>query len=467
MADLQSLSTKQKALKLNLDHSIYGTFAEIGAGQEVARFFFKAGGASGTVAKSISAYDMAFSDAIYGREQSGRYVCKSRLIKMLNYEYDLLLERLQESRGDKSKFFSFANTVAATSFSYRKDAHGWLGIRFQTHSGGPCSDIILHVDMLDNQNQFQQEALGIIGVNLVYGAYFHHEKPEQILGCLTENLGEGRVSINMIQFNGPAFAGVDNRIMNLELVKRKYCDAIMFNEFGEVVLARDLLYKKNVQVVRGSFRPPTLVNLDIIKCGLANYAEAIGTKEDEIFSIAEITMKNLNHVGFDSKDFLARVDLLAALGQRVLISNFAQYYKLTDYFHHQNTKSVALILGGVNFKQIFDEAYYESDGGIFAALGQLFKENHRLYVYPYKEQESGESIDIFNLSIPPTLKHLYQYLIDSKQLLPIENYDDSILHIYSRKVLNMIQTGEEGWEGMVPKKVSEIIKSKKLFGCGG
>ncbi len=460
-----TLSTKQKALRLNLDRSIYGTFAEIGAGQEVARYFFKAGGASGTVAKSISAYDMVFSDEIYGRETSGRYVCESRLKKMLDHEYDLLVERLGPTIGKDTTFFALANTVATSSFVRAgTEGHGWMGIRFQVNPGERCNDIYFHITLLDNQASFQQEALGICGVNLVFGSFFYYKQPEELLTALTDNLGQGRISIDMIRFSGPAFEHVDNRILNLDLVKRGYCDAIMFNENGQVVLPRDQLYKKNIMVVRGSFRPPTKVNTDIMQTGYQAFQKNIGKKE-EITQIAEITINNLNNVGFNNEDFLARVDLTCSLGSKVLISNFPQFYKLSNYFSKLKAKNIALVLGGVNFKQIFDPDYNEADGGIFVALGQLFRDTLKVYVYPYKDTENGEQIDIFNLKVPDELFHLYQHLIHTKRLLPIENSDENILHIYSRKVLSMIQKGEPGWEEMVPETVAELIKKNKFFGC--
>ncbi len=459
------LSTKQKALKLNLDRALYGTLAEIGAGQEVAGNFFKAGGASGTVAKSISAYDMTFSDSIYGKEQSGRYVSQTRLEKMLDHEYDLLIERLGESRGSNTRFFAFANTVAAKSYGVSgKPCHGWLGLRFQTKLGGPSNDIIMHVNMEDSQNLFQQEALGILGINLIYNAFLNFEKPDLLLNSLMENLNPGRISINMIKFKGPAFEKVDNRVLNLELVKKGFCNAVMFNEKGEVILAHDLIYKKNIQVVRGSFRPPTLINQDLIRTGKKNLAKDLGVEESEISSFAEITMKNLHNVGFDSRDFLSRVDLITSLGSKVLISNFPQYYKLTNYFSRLRARSISLVLGGYNFKQIFDEEYNEGEGGIFSALGQLFKDNVRIYVYPYKEDSESKAIDLYNLDIPEKLAHLYKHLTQSKKLIPIEDYDERILDVYSSKVLKMIQNNESGWEEMVPQEVWFLIKENKLFG---
>jgi hypothetical protein len=465
----QNLSTKQKALSINLDSSKYGTFAEIGAGQEVARCFFQVGGASRTVAKSISAYDMIFSDEIYGREDSGRYVCESRVKKMFDYEYRLLEQRLSEKRGSDTSFFAFANTVATKSYGTKKnDAHGWMGVKFQTKPHERPSEAILHLNMLDSQNQFQQEALGMIGVNLLYACFNCTGDPKDFLESIFENLGIDRISIDMIKVNGPCFKNFENRLLNLELVKRGFCDAILFGENGEVLLPRENFYKKNILVVRGSYRPPTLVNQDILKTGEDTFLSDLKADDknstEEVFSVAEITTNNLNHVNFDGQDFLARVDLLAGVGQRVLVSNFAQFYKLNDYFSTLKAKSVALVLGGVNFKQLFEEDYYQGEIDIFGALGELFRNNLRVYVYPYKNSENDESIDLSNLEIPSSLKYLYEHLIHNRYLKAIENYDESILHIYSRKVLNLIQEGDRSWEQMVPEKVKKHILKKKLFG---
>lgn len=457
------LSTQQKALKINLDRNKYGTFAEIGAGQEVARHFFQAGGASGTVAKSMSAYDMVFSDEIYGKEESGRYVCRSRLLRMLDYEFDLLNERLAKTKGDECSFFSLANTVATKSYGASKNnAHGWIGVKFQSKPKAKPSQIIMHLNLLDSQGNFQQEALGIVGVNLLERAFYHSDNIQEFLKGLTHNLSPGRVQIDMVKFSGPDFKNVDNRLINLELVKMDYCDAILFGTKGEILLPREELYKKNILVVRGSFRPPTLVNEDIIATGKASFQESL--EEDEsIYSIAEITVNNLTQ-NFDNEDFAARVDLLTALGQRVLITNFPQFYKLTNYFNSQKAKNIALALGGVNFKQIFDEKYNQADGGLFVALGQLFTKNLKVLVYPYKEDEKSKSIDLKNLEIAPKLTHLYQHLIDNKQLISINNYNEKVLHIYSRKVLELIRKKDDSWKDMVSKKVQTIIEDKKLFG---
>lgn len=461
---MKAISTSYKALQVNLESPMYGTFAEIGAGQEVARFFFQVGGASQTIAKSISAYDMTFSDSIYGKEESKRYVCYSRLSKMLDYEYNLIQERLGGVRGDKTRFFVLADTVATKSYFSNSDGHGWMGVKFQDAPKGNIHEISVHLRLLDNTPLAQQEALGIFGVNLVHAATFHYQDAYKLLENLMDNLGVGRVELNMITLEGKAFENVDLRLLNLELVKKGLTNAVLFDENGEVVLAADVLYKKVIQVVRGSYRPPTLVNVDMIQVAKAKFAQDLKRKPDEITSICEITMNNLGTAsGFDSKDFLARVDLLASLKQRVLISNFPQYYKLVNYFIDLKAINIALILGGYNFKQIFDPQYHKESGGVFAALGALFKENVRVYVYPYKDESTGASVGIDNLEVEPHVTHLLNFLQQNSSLASLYNFNRNYMHIYSRRVLTMIEEGKSGWEEMVPEVVASKIKEKKFF----
>lgn len=462
---LEALSLRQKALKINLAKRFYGTFAEIGAGQEVARYFFQAGGASGSIAKTISAYDMTFSDHIYGKESGNRYVCESRLLKMLDKEYSLLDERLADTRGKDHQFFAFANTVAALNFTKTNESHGWLGVRFQHVPGSETSEVLIHVRMLDNQNILQQDALGIIGVNLVYACLFLQRDSEGFINSLMDHLDTSRIEVNFIRFGGKVFENVDNRLMNLHLLKQGMTHAIMFDEQGHVVLPSDILYKKDVLVVRGSFRPPTLVSFDMIKSGLSDFAKNIGKKESEVVAISEITISTLKSEAGDvtKEDFLARVDLLCALGQKTLITNYPQYYKLTNYFAKLNVPNLGLVLGIYNFQQVFTEEYSSVEGGILSALGQLFRDNVKVYIYPYKS-EKGMLESLENLNVPAATKHVYEHLKANGKIVDIQSPSKDLLHIYSSKVLHMIVNNEPGWEAMVPPSVAKTINEKCLFG---
>lgn len=455
---------KQKALKINLDESIYGTFAEIGAGQEVAAMFFKAGAASGTVAKSISAYDMTFSDSIYGKEESGRYVCQSRVEKMIAYEYDLLIERLDDDNPDR-KFFAFANTVVARNYQGTNSPNGWLGLRFRTKGQEQPSEVVLHVNMHDKTNIAQARSLGVLGTNMIYACYHSRSNISDFLDELMDNLNRSSIEIDMIETKGPAFEHFDNRLLNLELIVKSFTDAVMFDENGHVRLAKDELYKKNIILTRGSYRPPTNVNKNILETGLSNFSKDIGEKANSIISLAEITINHLKEDGeITSEDFLARVDLLNSLKQKVLITNMPQFFTLTRYVSCFKPQHIGLVFGVYNFMQIFDDNYNKLDGGMLEAMGHLFRKNVQVYLCPYKEDEGGELVDLHNVSPAEDKKFLLEYIKNSGQVKNLEGIDESLLHIYSRKVLQMIRNSEKGWEEFVPKEIAKTINEKCLFG---
>jgi hypothetical protein len=460
----EKLDTNQKALQINLDAKKYGTFAEIGAGQEVARCFFHVGGASGTVAKTISAYDMRVSDAIYG--PSDRYVSRNRLAAMLDYEFNLILERLNATRGDRSTFFVFADTVATHSFSRQEDGHGWMGIRFQPEPRAEPSEIIIHVRMLDKVHAREQEALGVIGVNLVYGAFYHAKHPEVLIGSLLDNLTRERIEVDMIKFSGPCFAGMDNRLMSLQLVQQSLTDAAMFTADGEVVQPSEVLYKKAVLVERGSFRPITNTTLDLLERAQEQFLAEPGMQEEQPVVLMEMTLHNLLAEGaVDHKDFLARVDILRALGKTVLISNYARYYKLVAYLSRYTHKSIGIALGVPSLKEIFDEKFYtDLEGGLLESLGRLFKSTVRFYVYPWRDPVTGKVTTAENLTVSPHLRHLYAHLVENRFVVSIQKHNVDYLPIFSRDVLARIQTYDPSWETMVPPPIVEIIKRNKLFG---
>lgn len=457
------LDTHQKALAINLDGRRYGTFAEIGAGQEVVRWFFRVGGAAGTIAKSMSAYDMAVSDAIYGRTE--RYVCRPRLEAMLTHEHALNLERLRDARGDTTAFFAFADTVSAKSYRGSNECHGWMGVRFQAHPRDQDNQIILHVRMRDGENALQQEALGIVGVNLLYGAFFMHHDPEKLLESLLDNLSTDRIEIDMIEFSGIEFRHVDNRIMSLKLVQLGLSGAAMFGPNGDVLQPSEVLYKKPVLVERGSFRPVTNVNLDMLRCAREEFSSALGAGT-EVVELMEITMKNLMSDGnLDLRDFLARAEVLAAAGKTVLISDYFEYYRLANYLRRYTHKPVAITLGAASVLDLFDEKYYtDLEGGILESFGRLFKNDTRLYVYPYRDPKTGELYTIENLEVAKELRKLYGYLVDRGCIQPLTGYDPSLLHIFSRDVARRIQSGEPGWEQDVPPEIADVIQRRGFFG---
>ncbi len=460
----QLLDTDQKALEINLDPCIYGTFAEIGAGQEVARHFFRVGAAAGTIAKTMSAYDKTYSDKIYGPEPSGRYVCESRLYKMLDHEYDLMLTRLQNERPDNN-FFVFADTVSAINYQRTIKGDGWLGIRFQLQPDGEPNDLVLHVRMLDNDNRLQQQAIGVLGVNLIYACYRFHNDPEIMLESLIDSL-RGRVKVDMVRLTGPDFEHVDNRLLSLILVKHGLTDVAMFGPDGSSVHASEFLYKKSVMIVRGSFRPPTHVNLDMLNGCFQQFREEESVDPRKSFLLTEITLDNLRGEGeLDEKDFLDRATLLNALGQTVVVSNCREYHGLVNYLADFKVFNIGMVIGVRELLDLITTKFYENtDGRLLAAFGELFTRNVRFYVYPAMQEGSAELMQAENVPIPEGVKFLYRHLLDNRQIVDVEKYNADILHIFSKQVLQMIQNGETGWEGMVPAKVAGLIKEQCLFG---
>jgi len=460
----QLLETEQKALEINLDDSIYGTFAEIGAGQEVARYFFQVGAAAGTIAKTMSAYDKVYSDQIYGREASGRYVCESRLYKMLDHEYNLMQTRLQNQRPN-ANFFVFADTVSAINFQKTIQGNGWLGLRFQLKPDAEPNDLVLHVHMLDNDNQVQQQAIGILGVNLIYAVYRFHDQPEVMIQSLLDSL-RGRIKVDMIRMTGPDFKHVDNRLLSLYLVKNGLTDVTMFDPEGQTIHASEFLYKKNVMVVRGSFRPPTLVNMDMIRSGFQQFINEKEIDPERSHLLTEITLDNLKSEGeIDEKDFLDRADLLKELNQYVIISNCEQHQRLIRYLANYKVQKLGLVLGVQILLDLINDKYYQNlDGRLLAAFGELFTRNVKIYVYPALQEGSEELMTAQNMPLPEGVSFLLQHLVNSKQIVDITGFNHDILHIFSKQVRQMLRDGDPEWEDMVPKKVSDLVKDKYLFG---
>jgi hypothetical protein len=459
------VDTHSKALKINLDPRWYGTFAEIGAGQEVVRWFFRVGGAAGTIAKSMSAYDMKVSDAIYGRAE--RYVSRGRLQAMLDREFDLDVERLGLERGDSTSFFAFADTVVAQSFHGGNECHGWMGIKFQSRVHDEPSQIVMHVRMLDAEASLQQEALGIVGVNLCYGAFFLNHVPEELVESLLDKLTTGRIEIDMLEFRGIEFRNVDNRVMALKLVQLGLSGAAMFGPNREVLQPSDMLHNKAVLVERGSFRPTTHVNLDMLECALAKFKEDAAVADKPILPLMELTMRNLLAGGtdVDRRDFLARAELLAACGMTVLVSDYFEYYRLAGYLAVRTKERIGIVMGVPSVYELFDEKYYaQLPGGTLESFGRLFKNDLKIYVYPLRRAEGDQLQTIDTLEVEPELTPLYKYLVGRGSFVQLDNFNPKYLSIFSRDVLKRIAGRDESWDEMVPPQVAEIIRQRGFFG---
>lgn len=465
------ISTNLKTLKVNLDPNFYGTFAEIGAGQEVARNFFKVGGASGTIAKTMSAYDMIFSNAIYGEEPDNRYVSKSRLIKMLKHEYSLLLERLVGEKYEGKRFFAFANTVTTLNYNKNNESHGWLGIQYQTHCGQDYNQVIFHVKLLDSDSSLQQNVLGELGVNLIHAACFYNDNPNLFVDALIDNLPKNSVEIDMISMSGPAFQNVDNRLLGLVLVTKGYSRAACFYPDGSVVQPKDMLYKKNVAIFRARFKPVTNLNLDMITNGVAQFKKDNQLEDSDVLILCEISLNNLtiNETTINLQDFLDRADMLCKLGYPVMVSNFPEHYELTKFLKECKPKKMGIMLGVMNLIQILDTTRYKNPiSELLLQFGNLFSQEIKLYAYPFRKRDSEEIFTSKTVEMPENVRGLYSFLLDNKLIDDIVAYDEENLKINSSELIEDIRQNKPDWEKFVPEMVANLIKEKCLFDypCG-
>lgn len=462
--DIPSISAK--ALRINLNKNFYGTFSEIGAGQETVRHFFRVGGASGTIAKAVSAYDKNFSDALYGADKNGRYVTESRLKKMLQHETNLLEERLPRNEHPEKLFFTYANTVTTIDFAKRFKGHGWVGIRFQMAPDEDYNDIILHIRFHQTEARAQQETLGKLGVNLIHSAFYKTNEPEQIIKHLYDHIDKTAIEIDMINFSGPHYRNIDNRLMSLQLIKNETTEAVLFGPDGNNLHPAEELYKKNILTLRGTFRPVTLVNIEMLEKSLQIFLQETNVNPQKTEVIFELTLSNLKELGeIDEIDFMHRVQILCALGYKVLISNFKEYYRLVEYLSNYTKERMGLVMGVSNFLAIFDEDYYTNlGGGILEAFGKLFFRDIKIYLYPMRDVQTNQILTSDNLRVKPHLKELYKFFKFNEKVVDIKDYTESYLNIFSRELFKKIENGESDWKNMVPQGVAQMIEENHLFG---
>ena len=464
--NVSTRSALDKALRLNLDEKKYGSIAEIGAGQEVARLFFKAGAAAGTIAKTMSAYDMQFSDDIYGVQEDKRYVSYSRVQAMLAHEFDLVVDRVGKSRPKASRFFAYAATVTAKSFGQDNECHAWCGVRLQMYPQSEPASIIFHVRLRDEDVDRQQQALGVLGVNLIYAAFYYHDNERRVIESLTDNIEQDRIEIDSIEFAGPHFEDVDNRALNLHLIRSWKTRAVLFRPDGSVIAPAEMLYKKNVLTIRGSFKPVTRLNVDMIEQGMESFTQTEGVTRENSVAIAEISLNDMkgNDLMATDQDLIARTTLLNSLGYHVMISDYTRYHSLRAYFRQFTQLQIGIVVGIINIRQIFDESSYRGvEGGILEGFGKLFPDHTRLFVYPEISQ-TGELCDHRTIRVPVNLQHLYQYLLANQFLFGIETSDVELFSIFSRNVLKQLPKGRGDWEKCLPEGVADQIIENRLFG---
>ncbi|NNE30641.1 MAG: TonB-dependent receptor [Saprospiraceae bacterium] len=458
----QALETEQKALEINLDDCIYGTFAEIGAGQEVARHFFQVGAAAGTIAKTMSAYDKVYSDKIYGPEKSGRYVCQSRLYKMLDHEYSLMKERLQDERPG-CNFFVFADTVAALNYQKTIKGNGWLGLRFQLKPDGEPNEIVLHVRMLDKDSIQQQQAIGILGVNLVYACYRYNQDPESMITSLTENLRD-RISIDMVRLTGPDFQNLDNKLLPLYLVKHGLTDVAMIGPYGRPVHGSEILYKKNALVVRRKFCPITLKDEDIIQQCKEQFLE--DCPENKLVLLSEVILDHMSteKAGIDKKSFLERSQLLCEQGHTVVVSNCRNRRELIRYLENFKIPRMHFAVSAQGLMDILERKLsFHKEEYLLTSFGELFTNRVKLYVYP-SLSSTGQELNSQNIPVKDDLKFLYRHLLESRQIEDIRTYNKELLWIDGQACRSSISDGNDQWKSMVSKNVAKSICERGLFG---
>lgn len=463
-----------KALELNLDPEVYGTFAEIGAGQETANWFFRASGTAGLVAKSISAYDMTMSDAIYGH--AARYVSAERLTAMLDHEYAIQLERLGAVRGGHTTFFSFCNTVRARGWQDSGECHGWLGLRFQMRPGDPPSDIVIHVRMLDRETTDQMDALGMIGVNLIHAAFRHRGELKRFAEALVENIAPGRVEIDLLKLAGHGYESFDNRLCALQLVASGLTDATMFLPNGEVVQPAEALYRRPVLLLRGSFDPVMNVHLSMLGQARRAFAAALqGEARGREILLCEISLDNLlrGH-DLDLQGFLDRADALQALGETVLVSRCAEFHRIAAFLNRCTNQPIGIILSIGLLNELFKPKWSQHlAGGLLESFGRLFLNQVTLHVFPWKNRRTGELVTVENFRAPDDCVHLYQHFLDNRRILGLDCDDDELLMHTGRDVCRMIVRGDERWRKLVPDVAWAMaerharMKSAELAQAGG
>jgi hypothetical protein len=427
-----TLSTHQKALAVNLDDKIYGTLAEIGAAQEVARWFFRVGAAAGSIAKTISAYDKQISDDIYGG--TGRYVSRERLESMLTREYDLLVQRLSDSRGQDTRFFAFCNTVSARNFAGTNECQGWVGLRYQSEVGGEPNTIVLHINMLDDSSVAQQEVVGILGVNLIYGAFFQADGSGDTLSNLVDNTGSGRLEADLIDASGPAFSHLDSVATGMAIVQSGLAKAVLLDRAGRQHPPTEILHKRPAILKRTSLRYLSPVNSASLERGAARLLSEDQNRQKSPLMVTEFSISNVHAADTTgSEQALEHLRRLLATSDWVMLTDMAQNYMLTSYIRRYSRQPVRYVVGISTLVMLFSEKFYDNSvSSMLEATGKLYSEDARVYVLPMSRTDfqshtssvgiapgwfsvAGDEgpVTVARLSFSGPLQKLFEYLLES------------------------------------------------------
>lgn len=455
-------ATQEKALRINLDPAFYGSFAEIGAGQETANWFFRAGAAAGTVAKSLSAYDMTVSDSIYGT--SKRYVSEERLEQMMDIEFAQLIDRLGEKRGENTRFFAFCNTVKAKGYRDNGPWSAWLGVRFQLKPGAEPSDLVMHVRLLIPDHDLQMRVLGILGVNLLHALFYDCDRMDTFVQSVGEHVDRHFFEIDYMRFSGNGFSMFDNRILALQLVRSGLSEATLFCPDGTVAQPADLLYKRPIVLMRGSFMPLCNIHIEMMESVRAKFYESLPEEQQSReIDICELSLSNLlrgNEV--DMLEFIDRADALAATGKTVMITNITHFHRISELLNSYTKEPIAIALSIGLLNELFKDKWVEDiPGGILASMGHIFRNKTRFYVTPWINRATGEFVTAGTYRAPEEYHYLYRHLRESGKIIEVPYFNQKLLMSTPRDIVRMIQEGDEAWREYVPEAAYRMAEHLK------
>lgn len=458
----QSLAaTQEKAFRINMDKQCYGSFAEIGAGQETANWFFRSSGAAGTVAKTISAYDMTVSDTLYGPVK--RYVSEERLKQMMESEYEQLISHLGEKRGKDTCFFAFCNTVKCKGYRDNGPWAAWIGVRFQLKPEAPPSDFVLHVRLLVPDHDIQMRVLGILGVNVLYSLFYKRERMDEFVLNIGANLDRSFYEVDFMRFSGHGFSMFDNRILALQLVQSGLSEATLFCPDGTVAQPADLLYKRPIVLMRGSFLPLCKIHMEMMDSVRTKFYECLPEEQrNREIDICEISLSNLlRGRDVDLLDFIDRADALAALGKTVMVTNITHFHRISTLLNQYTKEPVAIALSIGLLNELFKEKWADTPGGILATMGHIFVNRTKFYVTPWINRKTGEFVTATTYRAPEKYHYLYRHLCANGDIVDVPYFNQKLLFQTPRDIIRMIRADDEQWKEYVPEQAYRMVEHLK------